>query len=439
MAADDAGVPVWVWLPGATEPVEAASLRVADGSGRWQYAEAYASRRDAVSLDPRQLHLTSSRRGVQISHKDGLPGVVRDAMPAGYGADRLDAGAERKLTPLELLELGVPDSCGAIEVCRDMQRKLDWVPHQYSQLKDIIALLRADEPASRAIRTLNDDASTSAGGERPKVTIQDEGCMYLVKMQARSDIAFLPNKEFVVMSMANSCDINTPRVRLEQVGEHTVYLCQRFDRAGDPRKPARSLYASAHTVLRLDIDAVKGDPKRSYLGLADEMRVWCRSSPRRDHDLQELWRRMVFNALVGNSDDHPKNHGLLFEEGCWGLAPAFDITPLVDFKGVLSMATGADGSSAASAERFLAASERFGVSVEDAGAWLKNASTYVAGTWEGAMRETGVNEAEIRATESAFSFALKLASEPADLERLVAEAMVPRKRTRRPQLRVGNS
>lgn len=432
MAAEDPRVPVWLWLPGATEPVEAAGITAVAGGSRWLFTDSYLAHQDAISPDPRQLRLTPSRKGSALLEEDGLPGVVRDAMPAGYGADRLDAAANKKLTPLELLEFGVADSCGAIEVCQDVQRKLDWVPHDFSKLKDILLLMRADEPASRAVRKLNDDASTSAGGERPKVSIQDNGRLFLVKMQARSDIEFLPHKEFVVMSMASACGIRTPPVRLESVGEHRVYLCERFDRAGDPRKPSRSLYASAHTVLRLDIDAVKSDPKRSYLGLADEMRIWCRGSPRLEADLQQLWRRMAFNALVGNADDHPRNHGLLFQEGHWRLAPAFDITSLADFRNLLSLATGVDGSSAVSAKRLLATSERFALAVEDAAAWLAQTSVYVANSWESALRQVGVSEAAIRATESAFSFAPGIAANTSAYEQIVAEAKVPRKRTRRP-------
>lgn len=432
MAAESSRVPVWLWLPGATEPVEVAGITVTAGGNRWLFTDSYVERKDAVSPDPRQLRLSSSRKGTALLQKDGLPGVARDAMPAGYGADRLDAAASRKLTPLELLEFGVADSCGALEVCQDIQSKLDWVPNGFSKLKNILELMRADEPASHAVRKLNDDASTSAGGERPKVTIQDNGRMYLAKMQARSDIAFLPHKEFVVMLMASACGIRTPAVRLETVGEHTVYLCERFDRAGDPRKPSRSLFASAHTVLQLGLDAVRGDPRRSYLGFADEMRIWCRGSPRLEADLQELWRRMAFNALVGNADDHPRNHGLLFQEGHWGLAPAFDITPLANFRNVLSLATGVDGSSAVSLERLLATCERFTVPVEDAAAWLAKTSAYVANTWESALCKAGVSEPAARATESAFSFALGIAANPAALEQAVAEAMVPRKRKRRP-------
>lgn len=433
MADERTSAPVWVWLPGATEPTQAAELSVGEDDGRWQFEQPYAAQQDAVSPDPRQLRLTSSRRGVAIPQKDGLPGVVRDAMPAGYGADRLDAGAERKLSSMELLELGVADSCGAIEVCRDVQKKLDWVPHEYAKLKDIITLMRGDEPASRAIRKLTDDASTSVGGERPKVTLQDGGRMFLVKMQARSDILFLPHKEFVVMSMAQASGITTPAVRLEPVGEHVVYLIERFDRGGDPRRPARKLYASAHTVLRLDIDTVRGDPKYSYLGLADEMRVWCRRGPDLARDLQELWQRMAFNALVGNADDHPKNHGLLHDGDRWRLSPAFDITPLADFKKVLSMATGADASSAVSVARLLASCARFELGVEEAAAWLAKTASFVANTWEADLRKYGVSEPAIQAMAPAFSFAMDLAGDADGFEQAVAEAMAPVGRTRRPR------
>jgi serine/threonine-protein kinase HipA len=376
--------------------------------------------------------LTSSRKGIAIAQKDGLPGVVRDAMPAGYGADRLEAGAERKLSSMELLEVGVSDSCGAIEVCKDIQKKLDWVPHEYGKLRDIIALMSADEPASRAIRKLTDDASTSAGGERPKVTIQDGGRLFLAKMQARSDIAFLPGKEYVVMRRAGESGIRTPAVRLETVGKHVVYLVERFDRAGDPNKPERKLYASAHTVLRLDIDPVKGDPKRSYLALGDEMRVWCRRSPYLVADLHELWKRMAFNALVGNSDDHPKNHGLLYEGDHWRLAPAFDITPLANFRKVLAMATAVDGSCAVSVSSLLATSPRFELGVEEAAAWLSKTASCVANTWESDLRGVGVSEPAIQEAASSFSFALEVASDAGGFERAAAEAMKPAKRMRRP-------
>lgn len=342
-------------------------------------------------------------------------------MPGGYRADRLNAAAERRLTVLELLEVGVPDAVGALEVCENIDAKLQWVAHEFSRLSDIILTLQTDAPASRAIRQLNDDASTSAGGERPKVTIRDQGRLWLVKMQDRSDISFLPAKEFVCMRLAQEAGIHAAESRLESVGHHQVFLSARFDRGGDPKKPTRKLFASAHTVLGLSLSAVMGNALRSYLSLADEMRVWCRGSPRLQADLRDLWMRMVFNGLVGNSDDHPRNHGLLFDEGHWGLAPAFDITPSDYFKRVLAMSTASDGSSSASAQSFLACCERFEWGVEDAARWLKWASKLVAHEWAPRLRACGVAEASIEAAKPAFALSAELASDDRVIE-FAAEA-----------------
>ena len=83
MVGEDPRVPVWLWLPGATEPVEAAGITVAAGGSRWLFTDGYLEHNDAVSPDPRQLRLAASRKGTALLQKDGLPGVVRDAMPAG--------------------------------------------------------------------------------------------------------------------------------------------------------------------------------------------------------------------------------------------------------------------------------------------------------------------------------------------------------------------
>ena len=136
-------------------------------------------------------------------------------------------------------------------------------------------------------------------------------------------------------------------------------------------------------VFRLDLDADKGAPKRPYLDVADGMRLWCRGSPRLEADLQELWRRMAFNALVGNADDH-------------------------------------------------AAAQRLAPPVDDAAAWLAQTSVLVANRWEAALREVGVSEPAIRATESAISFGPGIAANTSAYEQVVAKASVQPKRTHRP-------
>ena len=365
-------VPVWVWLPGRAEPVQAGELAGVGPGARFAYLPDYLGRPDAVALDPVELRLTRKKRGMVLGASDGLPGVVRDAKPAGYGADRLEAQAGRALTPLELLERGVPDGVGAIEVCADIQAKLDWQPKALDQLQSLAQELDAAAPASRALRRLDEDLDTSAGGERPKATLVHDGRLWLAKMQSRGDRPAMPAREFVAMRLARMAGLSVAEVELHTFGAHQVLLVERFDRAGDPRRPQRRLFASAHTVLRLAPQAVRGDPQRSYLHLGDRLRIWARDCEDLAGQLHEVWRRMAFNALVGNIDDHPLNHGVLHggvsSSLGWRLAPAFDITPAVAARSgpaedgpLLSMATGVDGSARTSVVQLLAAAGHLGL------------------------------------------------------------------------------
>lgn len=389
--------PVWVWLPGRDEPVRAGEL-VSSRGVRFVYGPEFLNTEGALALDPVELRLSRSARGVAVLGADGLPGVVRDAKPAGYGADRLQAMHGGRLDALQLLELGVPDGVGAIEACHDIERKLQWRPRTLAQLQQLTDELQEQEPASRALRRLNDDLDTSAGGERPKATLVHEDALWLVKMQSRGDRLAMPAREFVTMRLAQLAGLYVAPVRLHTFGAHQVLMVRRFDREGDPLKPMRKLYASAHTVLRLRLDAVRGDPARSYLALADRLRVWTRDGAadqgeRLAGQWVELFKRMAFNALVGNTDDHALNTGLLLDRMVWGLSPAFDITPNVvtppqkmeDGPG-LSMATGLDGHSGTSVARLAEAAQRLGIDRDDAMQWLRDTARLVAEQWEPMLR-----------------------------------------------------
>ena len=396
--------PIWVWLPGRDEPVRAGDLVIGNGA-RFIYHPDYTKNPGALALDPVELRISRSSRGMAILASDGLPGVVRDAKPAGYGEDRLKAIHGDNLDALQLLELGVPDGVGAIEACSDIERKLRWRPKGLIVLKQFAEELGEYEPSSRAVRRLNDDLDTSAGGERPKATLVDEGCLWLVKMQARGDRRAMPAREYVTKSLAKQVGLYVAPVKLHTFGAHQVLMVQRFDRGGDPFKPTRKLYASAHTVLRLRISAVRGDPERSYLALADQLRIWTKDR-KGDHrtrlggQLAELWKRMAFNALVGNTDDHPLNTGLLLdrvaendERMAWGLSPAFDITPnmtgmpeKIEEGPNLSLATGTDGRSGTSVSRIADAAERMGLDRAGAIKWMTETATLVAQQWEPMLR-----------------------------------------------------
>lgn len=146
--------PVWARLPGQDEPTRAGEIVSSTGS-RFTYQQEYLKTAGALALDPVELRLSRSSRGTAILGSDGLPGVIRDAKPSGYGEDRLKATHGNKLDALQLLELGVPDGVGAIEACHDIDRKLRWRPRDLGDLQQLTEALELDEPSSRALRRLD--------------------------------------------------------------------------------------------------------------------------------------------------------------------------------------------------------------------------------------------------------------------------------------------
>lgn len=442
-------VPVWVWLPGATAPTQAAELAPqGDERYRFTYLPGYMDGPGCLALDPVRLRLKKAPLSGQ------LPGVIMDARPAGYGQDRLNAMLSpqysRDLTDLELMEAGPGDTVGGIEACKDIDKKLRWKANPIEALRQEIEQLEADAPASRAMRRANGDVGTSAGGERPKATMQADGCLWLVKMQDRGDRPGLPAMEHVAMSLASRAGICVPPVQLISVGQHQAFMVQRFDRHGSPDSPSRHLFASAHTVLQLPPEATRGDQRRSYLYLADRMRVWCRGAPQLNAQLRELWCRMAFNALVGNTDDHPRNHGLLFKDGAWGLSPAFDITPIwrrphdsPNAWPSLAMATLDDGGSGVAPPRLIAAAGHFGLQPQEAAAYMRDTGTMVANSWEQMLRaalapieharpNAYVNQV-VESARDAFEISTAIATQPHLIERALEDALAPAKRGRRGQ------
>lgn len=425
--------PVWTWLPGSNEPVLAAHLDVDASGGRFVFEATYKTMQGARALDPMHLRLGRGAAPIRLMGAHALPGVVQDAMPDGYGRDRLQARHTRDLSQLELLALGPPDGVGAIEVCSDIETKLRWTPHTLHELIEQVQLLDEDAPSSRAIRRMNDDDGTSAGGERPKATIEDAGSLWLAKLQDRGDAPHLPAREFVVMQMAAELGMKVPPIRFVRHGNHEVFLIERFDRAGDPLHPQRHLYASARTVLDLDAGALPGDARRSYLVLADRMRRWITDEQHCQQDLAELWRRMAYNALVGNKDDHPRNHGLLHTGQGWRLSPAFDITPLPSFVGLLALSVLPDGSQDGSPHNLLSVCSHFGVALTDAVAWLGDAARHVAGHWQQRLRDQGVQDGYVGRFQPAFVMATELAEDPEQLATVAEQLEAQSRRGKRPR------
>ena len=156
------------------------------------------------------------------------------------------------------------------------------------------------------------------GGARPKsAVIDDNGRMAIAKFPKNDDDRSIPHGETLAMTLAAAAGINVAPTTLLEVAGRPVSLITRFDRDQDRRIP----FISAMTLLGLN----DGD-EATYTDIAEVIRMYS-SAP--TEDLHELWRRIVFNVMVGNLDDHLRNHGFLHDrENKWCLSPAFDLNPV---------------------------------------------------------------------------------------------------------------
>lgn len=385
------GKPVWVWLPGACEPVRCGTFSLQAGVGTFQYDAAYRARADAVALDPMHLPFTRSRQPFKETLQGGLFGVMRDASPEGFGLALLERIKGVVLAdPLARLELSEGDAVGAIEVCDDIAAKLASQPPTAQALIEILAQLPAERPSSQAAREVKGIRGTSLGGERPKLTVLHRGQQWIAKLQDRGDAPHAPLREFVAMRVARRLGLDVADVEFERVGERQVLLVRRFDRHVTPAgQVQRRLYASAHTVLRLD-QQTRGEKVRSYVALARELQRFCADRAVDPRPLQrELWARMAYNALCGNGDDHPRNHGVIHRDGHWWLAPAFDIAPYITYSGVQAMAVTRAGSAVATRANLLEDCASFGWAGDEAAAFIEQARETLLQAWPAEVQACG--------------------------------------------------
>ena len=158
---------------------------------------------------------------------------------------------------------------------------------------------------------------SSLGGARPKSSVRDkDGSLSIAKFPRKDDEINVIAWEAIALLLADKAGITVPKWRIEKVGHHQILLSKRFDREKNIRIP----FLSAMSAL-----GAKDNEMHSYLEIADAIRQMS-SSPK--EDLEALWRRIVFNILISNVDDHLRNHAFLYSGlSGWRLSPAYDLNP----------------------------------------------------------------------------------------------------------------
>jgi serine/threonine-protein kinase HipA len=201
----------------------------------------------------------------------------------------------------------------------------------------------------------------------------------VAKFPAREDRWNSAAVEAAMLGLAARCGIRVPELRIERLGNESILLLRRFDREKVDGGYHRHRMASARTLLQADGPATDKE-KWSYLLFADELQRW---SSRPADDKAELYCRVVFNALISNNDDHPRNHAVIAAGRDWRLAPAYDLTPNPQ-PGIeersLALMCGHHGR-AACRENLVSAAPRFGLDTEEASALIDRTAEVIRGRW----------------------------------------------------------
>ncbi|WEL53015.1 type II toxin-antitoxin system HipA family toxin [Pseudomonas kermanshahensis] len=283
-----------------------------------------------------------------IAKNRGIPGFINDAMPDGWGERLLHRAYGQELGPLDfLLKSPNNDRVGNLMAGGAATPAPGLGDGAVPTLKGLAKFVAACEAVydgqldAESVATLNVRQQRSAlGGARPKRTLQDNGMLILAKPRDRFDHYDLPSIEYACMTFAAGKGLNVAKTALHAETPSTL-LIERFDRTPIAQGARRIPMLSALTLLDSEWNGAHHRDWR-YAAVADEMRR--RGVP--DTDLQALFKRMCYNALVGNSDDHPRNHAVIWVDGGWRLSPMYDVLPMLE-EGpaqTLAMAVGREGS-----------------------------------------------------------------------------------------------
>jgi serine/threonine-protein kinase HipA len=313
--------------PGAP-PVAAGVLKLARQGvmehGQFAYGTQYLQAAGAVALNPEHLPLQAAVFALEPARvRDGgaLPLTLRDALPDAWGRRVLEIQHGRELPDVDVLLATNDDRTGAMVFSEalpiDPQAGAQ-PPQDLDGLARAAALVEAGEDPGKAHKQLLLGGG-SLGGMRPKATFIHEGVRHLAKFPSRSDDHDVEAVEAATLGLARACGIAVPEFFLYPLRQRQALLLRRFDREGPATAERRLHYLSAAAWLGVRYESSGG----SYVELAQALR---RHGARPQADLPELFRRLVFNLVADNSDDHVRNHGILLRPGeGWRLAPAFDL------------------------------------------------------------------------------------------------------------------
>lgn len=404
---------VYITLPGATSAVTAGRFvleknKKGDSVGRFVYGRSYLANPEAVPIDPVELHL--SEKTYETVQLNGVFGALRDAGPDYWGRRIIEKHAGKaSLGELDYLLESPDDRAGALgfglnKVPPAPQRKFN-KSLDLEKLQNLADALVKDnlpnDPESAQVQDLM-LLGTSMGGARPKAVVQDNDGLWVAKFNRPDDRWNNTVVEHAMYQLARECGISTAESRIEVIGGKDVLLVKRFDREKTPKGYTRARMISGLTLLHAD-EAPEMRTRWSYVILVEELRRVV-AEPKKD--ACELFRRMCFNALISNIDDHPRNHALIAKDKDWKLSPAYDLTPapvIAQERRDLAMQCG-DLGRYANAKNILSQHARFLLKEYEAAKIVGEMKEKVATSWYDIVRASGVSESDAEIIRGAFVY-----------------------------------
>ena len=405
---------VYIVLPGETEFVTAGKFVLSTDrhdvpTGKFIYGRSYRTRENAVPIDPHELKLSAST--FETQRLKGVFGALRDAGPDYWGRRVIEKHSGLvQLGELDYLLHSPDDRTGALGFGlnqeppaprRQFNRTVD-----LKQLQTVADAIIADDDlpetndAEQAQELLL--AGTSMGGARPKAVVEDGEGLWVAKFNRPDDRWNHARVERAMLLLARECSVQTADSRLETIGDRDVLLVKRFDREKVDAGYRRARMLSALTLLRAN-DSHQDRDKWSYVLLAEELR---RISSQPKQDAPELFRRMCFNALISNTDDHPRNHAVIASDIDWVLSPAYDLTPSMPVsieRRDLALVCG-DMGRYAHADNLLSQHTRFLLNRAEAESMIDDMERTVRNRWYDIARAEGVTDQDCDRISSAFAY-----------------------------------
>lgn len=404
---------VYITLPGNVTATTAGRFVLAknprgEALGRFVYGRSYLENNNAVEIDSVELKLSGKTYETVILN--GVFGALRDAGPDYWGRRVIEKHSGKpQLGEMDYLLESPDDRAGALGFglntvppapIRKFNKTID-----LEKLQDLADALVRDElpndPDAPQVQELL-LLGTSMGGARPKTVVQDDDALWVAKFNRADDKWNNTRVEHAMLRLARECGIASAESRIITIGGRDVLLIRRFDREKTVEGYTRARMISGLTILRCD-ESVTARDRWSYVILVEELRRIV-AEPKKD--AAELFRRMCFNALISNTDDHPRNHAVIAKGRDWKLSPAFDLTPVpvvAQERRDLAMDCG-DLGRYANVRNILSQHARFLLKKDEAEKIVNEMQVQVTNAWFNTVRSCGVSEKDAETIRGAFVY-----------------------------------